>query len=81
MWKNCTYLETGDRVKLSIKASKWKFGNTNIPQYKIDGLNHNDIYVIGDVTPIMKVVGGDQQFLSLDESDSTYPCWCFDKQN
>lgn len=81
MWKDCEYLNIGDRVKLSIHASKFKVLNSTIPQYRADGLNHNDIYVIGDVTPIMKVVGGNQQFLSLDGMDTTYPCWCFEKQN
>jgi len=76
----CTFLKKGDKVKLSLRAKDWKFGNTTTPQYIVDGLQKEKEYVVTDVTPILKVVGADQQFLSVDGAPSmTYPCWCFDK--
>lgn len=79
-FKDCEYFSVGDKVRLSpLSAPKWKFGNTNTPQYKVDGLDFDSEYTISSITPTMKVVGGDQQFVSVDSYDGTYPCWCFNK--
>lgn len=76
----CEFLNTGDVVRLSAKAADWKMGNTNTPQYLIDGLKKETEYIVIDTTPILKVAGADQQFLSVDGAEaSTYPCWCFEK--
>ena len=78
-FKNCTYFLIGDTVKLLHIASNWKHGNTTTPQYRVDGLIIGKEYKITDVTPILKVVNGDQQFVSIDGLDTSYPCWCFSK--
>lgn len=78
-FENCTFLEVGDKVKLSARASDWKYGNTNTPLHIFEGLSREKEYTIKNTTPIMKVVGGDQQFVDLADDGCTYACWCFDK--
>lgn len=76
-FRDCTYFEIGDKVVLSTIASKWKLGNTSVPQYKVDGLQTDTVYEITDKTPTLRVAGGDQQFVSVNGLSSTYPCWAF----
>jgi hypothetical protein len=79
-FKNCTFLKVGDVVILSDIASRWKFGNTTTPQYKVDDLVKGVHYRVIDTTPILKMIDHNQQFLSVDAAEySTYPCWCFKK--
>ena len=75
----CTFLNEGDKVKLSPKVADWKSGNTTTPQYIVDGISKEKEYTIDSVTPVLKVVGADQQFVSVYGALGMYPCWCFEK--
>ncbi len=77
-FENCKYFKVGDSVVLSHRASSFTCNNKTTPQYVADRLKIGNKYTISDVTPIMKVSGGDQQFVSIDDMDTSYPCWCFD---
>jgi len=76
-------LSEGDRVKLNTLSFKWKALNSTIPQFKIDNLKIGKEYTIYYTTPILKVAGGDQQFVSILDNGcevlGTYPSYCFDK--
>lgn len=68
----------GSKVKLIRKAREWTSGNSTTPQYVVDGLTIGGEYIVGDITPVIPTVGGDQQYLSLENMDTTYPTWCFE---
>ena len=74
------FLKHGDKVILSNRVSEWKVLNSTTSQYRVDNLKMNTVYIVGSCTPILKVRGGDQQFVSLENMYTTYPSWCFDKQ-
>jgi hypothetical protein len=61
-----------DKVRLNYKARKWVSGH-GIVWYKQDDLVIGNIYTVEDTT-----IDGGSQFLCLEESELTYPDWCFD---